>query len=55
LGGAPTSLKDVAAAVKKLIPDAEITFGDEPENCELPWLVNCDLEGGLRLDAVVAG
>jgi len=43
LGGAPTSLKDVAAAVKKLIPDAEITFGDEPENCELPWLVNCDL------------
>ncbi len=43
LGGAPTSLKDVAAAVKKLIPDAQITFGDEPENCELPWLVNCDL------------
>lgn len=43
LGGAPTSLKDLAAAVKKLIPDAQITFGDEPENCELPWLVNCDL------------
>jgi len=43
LGGAPTTLKDVADAVKKLIPDADITFGDEPEDCELPWLVNCDL------------
>lgn len=42
LGGPPTSLKDVAAVVKRLIPDAQITFGDEPENCELPWLINCD-------------
>ena len=29
--------------VKKYIPDAQITFGDEPEDCELPWKVNCDL------------
>jgi nucleoside-diphosphate-sugar epimerase len=43
LGGLPTSLKDVAAVVRKLIPDAQITFGDEPENCELPWKINCDL------------
>ena len=43
LGGPPTSLKDVAAVVKKYIPDAQITFGDEPEDCELPWKVNCDL------------
>jgi nucleoside-diphosphate-sugar epimerase len=35
-------LKDAAEAVKRFIPDAQITFGDEPENCELPWLVNCD-------------
>jgi nucleoside-diphosphate-sugar epimerase len=42
LGGPPTSLKDVAAVVKRLIPDAQITFGNEPENCELPWLINCD-------------
>jgi nucleoside-diphosphate-sugar epimerase len=42
LGGPPTSLKDVAAVVKRFIPDAEITFGAEPEDCELPWLVNCD-------------
>jgi hypothetical protein len=32
-------LKDAAEAVKRFIPDAQITFGDEPENCELPWLV----------------
>ncbi|MCE5253289.1 MAG: NAD(P)-dependent oxidoreductase [Actinomycetia bacterium] len=43
LGGPPTSLKDVAAVVKKYIPDARITFGNEPEDCELPWKVNCDL------------
>jgi nucleoside-diphosphate-sugar epimerase len=42
LGGPPVSLKDVAAVVKKYLPEAEITFGDEPEDCELPWLVNCD-------------
>ena len=28
--------------VKKYLPDAEITFGDEPEDCELPWKVKCD-------------
>ena len=43
LGGPPHCLKDVAALVKKYIPDAVITFGDEPEDCELPWKVNCDL------------
>lgn len=42
LGGPPVTLKDFAAAVRKFIPDAEITFGDEPEDCELPWLVSCD-------------
>jgi len=42
LGGPPTSLKDVAAVVKKYIPHAEITFGSEPEDCELPWLVSCE-------------
>jgi UDP-glucose 4-epimerase len=43
LGGPPVSLKEVAAVVRKYIPGAEITFGDEPEDCELPWKVNCDL------------
>ena len=43
LGGPPCTLKDFAAVVKKLIPDARITFGEEPEDCELPWKVNCDL------------
>ncbi len=43
LGGPPYSLKDVAAVVKKYIPEAQITFGDESEDCELPWSVNCDL------------
>jgi nucleoside-diphosphate-sugar epimerase len=43
LGGPPTSLKDVATLVRKYIPDAVITFGDESEDCELPWKVNCDL------------
>ncbi len=42
LGGPPVTLLDFAAEVKKLIPDAEITFGDEPEDCELPWKVSCD-------------
>lgn len=42
LGGPPTTFKDMAAAVKKFIPDAQITFGSEPENCELPWKYNCD-------------
>ena len=41
LGGPPVTLKDFAAAVKKYIPDAEITFGDQPEDCELPWKVSC--------------
>lgn len=43
LGGPPHSLKDVAAVVKKYIPDAVITFGDEPEDCELPWKVSSEL------------
>jgi len=43
LGGPPYSLKDVAKLVKKYIPDAQISFGDEPEDCELPWKVSCDL------------
>lgn len=42
LGGPPVTLRDFAAAVKRYIPDADITFGDEPEDCELPWRVNCD-------------
>lgn len=42
LGGAPHSLRDVVAVVRKYIPDAQIAFGDEPEDCELPWKVNCD-------------
>jgi len=40
LGGPPVTLKDFAGAVKKYIPDAEITFGDQPEDCELPWKVS---------------
>jgi UDP-glucose 4-epimerase len=42
LGGPPVTLKDFAATVKKYLPDADITFGDQPEDCELPWKVNCD-------------
>ncbi len=42
LGGPPVTLRDFAAAVKQFIPDAQITFGNEPEDCELPWKVNCD-------------
>lgn len=42
LGGAPTTLKDVAGVVRRLIPGAEIAFGDQDENCELPWRINCD-------------
>jgi nucleoside-diphosphate-sugar epimerase len=43
LGGPPTSLKDVAAMVKKYIPEAKITFGTESEDCELPWKVSSEL------------
>ena len=42
LGGPPVTLRDFAAAVKKYIPDADITFGDESEDCELPWKVSCE-------------
>ncbi len=42
LGGRPYSLKDVAEVVRKFIPEAEITFGEEPEDCELPWRYNAD-------------
>jgi nucleoside-diphosphate-sugar epimerase len=42
LGGLPTSLRDVAAVVKKFIPDAKITFGKVPPpkdrgNFGIPW------------------
>jgi UDP-glucose 4-epimerase len=40
LAGPPVTLRDFAAAVTKFIPDAQITFGDEPEDCELPWKVS---------------
>jgi len=43
IGGPPYSLKDVAAVVKKYIPDAQITFGTESEDCELPWKVSGEL------------
>jgi nucleoside-diphosphate-sugar epimerase len=43
LGGPAVTLKDFAASVKKYIPDAQITFGDQPEDCELPWLVSSKL------------
>jgi nucleoside-diphosphate-sugar epimerase len=42
LGGPPTSLRDVAAVVKKYIPDANISFGINPPpkdrgNVGIPW------------------
>ncbi len=42
LGGPPTSLRDVAAVVKKYIPSADITFGSNPPpkdrgNFGIPW------------------
>ncbi len=40
LGGPPVTLRDFAAVVKKYIPDAKISFGDEPEDCELPWKIS---------------
>lgn len=42
LGGPPCTLKDMAAVVKKFIPEADIAFGVEPEDCELPWLVSSE-------------
>lgn len=41
LGGPPYSLRDVAAAVRNYIPDAQITFGSEPGAAGLPWKVSC--------------
>ncbi len=41
LGGPPLSLRDVADAVRRYIPDAQITFGDERGREELPWKVSC--------------
>jgi nucleoside-diphosphate-sugar epimerase len=45
VGGPPTSLRDMAEAVRKYIPDAKITFGDRPMmeprgKVGLPWLVS---------------
>jgi nucleoside-diphosphate-sugar epimerase len=42
IGGPPTSLRDVAAAVRHYIPDASIKFGKRPESIDaakggLPW------------------
>jgi nucleoside-diphosphate-sugar epimerase len=42
VGGPPTSAKDLAAVVKKFIPDAQITFGTRqpPGRGGLPWKVS---------------
>ncbi len=45
VGGPPTSLRDVAEAVRKYIPDAEINFGDTPPLPDrgkfgIPWKVS---------------
>jgi len=42
IGGPPTSLRDVAAVVRKYIPNADIKFGRQPESIDaakggLPW------------------
>jgi nucleoside-diphosphate-sugar epimerase len=46
VGGPPTSPRDMAAVVKKYLPDAKITFGkkqiiDPKGRTGLPWLVSC--------------
>jgi nucleoside-diphosphate-sugar epimerase len=59
LGGPPLTLKDVAAVVKRYMPDAQISFGTEPEDCELPWKYSSDLAmkdfdfGPMSLDQAV--
>jgi UDP-glucose 4-epimerase len=45
VGGSPQSPRDLAAAVKKYLPDAQIFFGDKPMmdkegKSGLPWLVS---------------
>lgn len=45
VGGPPQSARDMAEAVKKYMPDADITFGDQPMmdpegTFGLPWLVS---------------
>jgi nucleoside-diphosphate-sugar epimerase len=45
VGGPPTSPRDMAAVIKKYIPDAKITFGKQPMmdkegKTGLPWLVS---------------
>ncbi len=45
VGGAPTTLRDVAAAVRKYIPDAKITFGKQaapPDRGKsgIPWKIS---------------
>ncbi len=48
VGGAPTSMRDVAAVVQKLIPDAKISFGKEAPSPDrgktgIPWIISSDL------------
>jgi nucleoside-diphosphate-sugar epimerase len=45
VGGSPQSPRDMAAVVKRYIPDARITFGDKPMmdpegRTGLPWLIS---------------
>ncbi len=40
VGGPATSARDVAEALKKLVPGAKITFGDKPMMKGLPWNVS---------------
>jgi nucleoside-diphosphate-sugar epimerase len=44
VGGPPTSARDMAAAIHKLVPDAKISFGDKssamPGKGGLPWKVS---------------
>jgi nucleoside-diphosphate-sugar epimerase len=45
LGGPPYSLKEVAARVKQMVPNANITFGSQPVSGPgqqgMPWKVSC--------------
>ncbi len=47
IGGAPLTLRDVAAAVKKYLPEAKIEFGPNPEQLDgarggLPWRLSME-------------
>jgi len=41
VGGPPYCLQDVAAVVRRYLPEAQITFGTERGREELPWKVSC--------------